>query len=279
MSHPNLSPSLSRIVENQHMYRDMHPGEEIEIIALDAVTKQPNRCRIRVVSIRPAAEKDSPPDVTFEYLGDTFNFFAWEGRGQVMLPPGALMEAGISATLIPQYIQRLVGFGGIGVGRDYCFQHAGGEFGRFAVLHSISALGSKYDASIPFVAPDVEAHLAKIAAGQAADEQKLVDELPEEIVIPDAHRHRQLEVKLEEYRGRIDRYKHPQLQATTRAKIAVLERLLEHGVFRPKDERPTFATAPWFTSEAYFTACDVVNEYCINGGIHLHGGTGLPDIP
>lgn len=279
MGHPNLSPSLSRLVENQLMYRNMHPGEEIEIIATDAATGQPGRCRIRVVSIRRPAEEGDPPDATFEYLGDNFTFFSWEGRGRVTLTPGTLMEAGISATLIPHYIQRLVGFGGIGVGRDYCFQHVGGEYGHFAILHGITAIGSKHDAAAPFVAPDIAVHLASIDHGRTVDAQKLVDDLPDVITIPDARRRRQLEVKLAEYRDRLDPYKHPQLQATTHAKITVLKQLLEQGTFQPKVARPSFTNAPWFTSEAYFTACDVVNEYCLNGGIHLHGGTGLPDVP
>ena len=279
MGHPNLSPSLSRLVENQLMERNMHPGEEIEIIAIDAATQKPGRCRIRVVSIRPVAEKDGPPDATFEYLGDDFTFFAWEGRGQVTLAPGTLMEAGISARLIPQYIPRMIGFGGIGEGRDYYFRHVGGEYRKGAILHDISALCSKYNANAPFVAPGIDAHLAQIAQTKAADEQKLIDDLPEEMVIPDDHRRRQLAVKLEEYRSRIDIYKAPELQASTHAKIAVLEQLLEHGSFHSKAMRTQFEHEGWFTSEAYFTACDVINEYCLNGGEHLHGGTGLPNVP
>lgn len=279
MGHPNLSPSLSRLVENQLMYRNMHPGEEIEIIAIDAATQKPGCCRFRVVSIRQAAEKDGPPDATFEYLGDNFTFFAWEGRGQVTLVSGTLMEAGISARLIPQYIPRMIGLGGICVGRDYYFLHVGGEYRKVAILHDISALCSKYDPNAPFVAPGIDAHIAKIAQTKAADEQKLIDDLPEAIVIPDDHRRRQLAVKLEEYRSRIDIYKAPELQAGTHAKIAVLEQLLEHGTFHPKTARMQFESVYWFTSEAYFTACDVINEYCLNGGEHLHGGTGLPEVP
>jgi len=85
----------------------------------------------------------------------------------------------------------------------------------------------------------------------------------------------QLQRKLEEYKNRLDPYKHPVLLSDPYCKIAVLERLLKRGKIIPSKIREEIKNESWFTAERFYAACWVIDDYCQTGGQNTRGGTGL----
>ena len=124
------------------------------------------------------------------------------------------------------------------------------------------------------------------------DEKKIIKDLRDDIedialkieqksptiALPtDEARKQQLQDKLEEYRGRMDPYRAPEMQMGTICKIAVLEQLLRDG------EVNTFELSlemskkygSGFDHNAFNNACGVVEDYCKTGGQNVSRGTGL----
>jgi len=160
MFHPNVDPRLLEMVGEQLMYKDMKVGQWIVVTAEDAETGKQGKVVLRVLSIREN-NNDSGHDVTFEYQGDNFTFWLPEARGKIKIKPDTFLEAGISANLIPHFIQRMVGIGGIGSRRDYLFECVGGECEKQIIIHKISKLETLYNEKEKFQPPDLSAHLAK----------------------------------------------------------------------------------------------------------------------
>ena len=93
----------------------------------------------------------------------------------------------------------------------------------------------------------------------------------------DKKRVQQLKLKLVEYRNRLDRYKMPEEQMHPLCKIAVLSALIEKGkvnVIELKAEMEK-TYGPGFNKGLFFSACGVIEDYCLTGGANLSGGTGL----
>ena len=108
---------------------------------------------------------------------------------------------------------------------------------------------------------------------------KVVIKLPD-----DPTRRKQLEKKLEEYKGRLDSFQHPELQMRlhphSKCKELVLQKLLQDSeVNTPQyslELAQEFGDA--FDVEEFADACGVINDYCETGGQRNNGGTGLPPI-
>lgn len=99
------------------------------------------------------------------------------------------------------------------------------------------------------------------------------------IVLPeDSEMRPRLGRKLEEYQGRLEGFRAPELQMDTLCKIAVLSRLLETG------EVNTFELSielyekygSSFQPADFDNACGVIENYVTTGGANVIGGTGLP---
>lgn len=108
-------------------------------------------------------------------------------------------------------------------------------------------------------------------------EQATPKEAPIIVLSEDETRKKQLQNKLKEYRGRMDRYQAPELQMGVICKIAVLERLLRDGQVNTWDLSREMADiyGSGFRTREFNVACMVIEDYCKTGGMNLSGGTGL----
>src|SRR4030042_4226739 len=101
---------------------------------------------------------------------------------------------------------------------------------------------------------------------------------PPIIILPEDEAHKQqLHRKLEEYRQRIDPFRHPGLQMSAVCKKTVLEHLLRDGQVNTwklsKDMAATHGQT--FDIDAFNNACAVIDDYCKTGGKKAQGGTGF----
>jgi len=102
------------------------------------------------------------------------------------------------------------------------------------------------------------------------------------VIVLSKKRTPQLKAKLEEYKGRLDPHKHPDLQLLTHSeamyKITVLERLLIDGSVQTHVLSSEMAEKLGnnFDVELFDKACAVIEDYCKTGGKNLIGGSGLP---
>ncbi len=118
-------------------------------------------------------------------------------------------------------------------------------------------------------------------------EKSPVIRLPE-----DKGRVEQLERKLTEYQGRLERHRkkvrveHPYWSpeqincflSDTRYKIIVLSRVLKDKKVKTYNLSREIAKGEaegWFDVDAYQNACGVIDDYCLTGGQRARGGTGL----
>lgn len=124
MPHPNLSPQLNALVDDQIPYTSMKVGEILKIHALDAETGKPRTFRIQVVEFH--TEEGGQHYPIFQFLRSRFHFFGKDRRTPTRIRAGSLAGAGISATHVPEFVLSMVGLGGIGLGRDYSFEYVGG---------------------------------------------------------------------------------------------------------------------------------------------------------
>ncbi|MEJ0021162.1 MAG: hypothetical protein WDN47_01115 [Candidatus Doudnabacteria bacterium] len=82
--------------------------------------------------------------------------------------------------------------------------------------------------------------------------------------------------KLEEYMGRLDRFKAPEAQFDAIYKIEIIKRLLEKGEVNISDLSKELADKYGvFDANLFDNACKVIEDYATTGGKHAHGGTGL----
>jgi len=96
----------------------------------------------------------------------------------------------------------------------------------------------------------------------------------------DSKRVQQLKLKLIEYQGRLDEYKHPEAQMDPICRIAVLSQIIDNGkVDTQKLMAEMGKTYGSRFSKGYFLkACTIIEDYCLTGGANLSGGTGLKPI-
>lgn len=125
MGHPNLSDRLNSICESQLMYKDMRLGEILQISALDAASHTPGVFSVQVVHLKTHA--DGHISAVYRFLDEDFSFFGDDRQTPAKPRKGELAGAGISAIHIPQFVFNMLGFGGIGLGRDYAFEFVGGR--------------------------------------------------------------------------------------------------------------------------------------------------------
>ncbi len=125
MGHPNLSDRINDIVDGQLMYDEMRLGEILEITALGAETKLPGIIRVQVIYFDDEGDSHIAP--IFRFLDAEISLFGDNRTEPVKPKKGDLASPGISATHIPHFVMRMVGFGGIGIGRDYSFEYVGGK--------------------------------------------------------------------------------------------------------------------------------------------------------
>ena len=124
----HLSPGILRVVDAGEIeYKEMVLGQTIQIVARDAVSAEFSSFTVVPVSIRTPGINPNLTDVTFLYVDGEFNFYnADDPKETVRIEPGTLMEHGLSCVLIPKMDAIFVNLGGIGLGRDYSFEHVGG---------------------------------------------------------------------------------------------------------------------------------------------------------
>ncbi len=93
----------------------------------------------------------------------------------------------------------------------------------------------------------------------------------------DPTRVRQLQAKLEEYKGRMTPSRAPETRMDTICKIAVLKRLLAQGKVTTWDLARELAAnyGSGYDPNAFNNACAVIQDYCETGGASAVGGTGL----
>lgn len=136
MPHANLSPRLNEIVDNQFSYRNMVLGDRLAIEAIDARTRTMALCHLQVVGFRPCEKIGHAPIFAG---GGRFSFIGEDRRTPTRFRRGTLMLGGVSATHVPDFVLSMVGFGGIGLGRDYSLEYIGGE-DRFAYIHALRGI-------------------------------------------------------------------------------------------------------------------------------------------
>ena len=275
MPHPNVDARISAIAESQIMYRDMVPGEIITITAEDAKSGQQKSFQIRIVETRPVPGKNLV-EATFEFWKGRFNFWLPNKAGTKAIKRGTLMESGLSAWWIPAFQLRLVGFGGIGQGRDYSFDDVSGQYQQIIIAHNISSIVSERPDKPIRNLPSTSKHLAAIKKTLTEFEAMVDSSLPEAIVLSDDPILKgKLTRKLAEYRQRLETNQRPGRQSGTYCKIEVLTRLLQDERIAPVLLREQFKDQPWFTAEDFRNACGVISDYCSSGGKNTCGGTGL----
>lgn len=101
------------------------------------------------------------------------------------------------------------------------------------------------------------------------------------IILPKSERRRkQLQAKLEEYKKRVESFRHPGAQMDTTFKIAVLETLLKNERVETWELSQQLASIyrGHFDLKAFDNACAVIKDYCKTGGKKARGGTGLPAL-
>ncbi|MFA5185442.1 MAG: hypothetical protein WC551_03055 [Patescibacteria group bacterium] len=125
MGHPNLSDRINDIVDGQLMYDEMRLGEILEITALGAETKLPGVIRLQVVHIEKEGDGHKAP--IFRFLDTEISLFGDDRATPVRPKKGDLAGPGISAMHVPNFVLGMLGFGGIGAGRDYSFEYVGGK--------------------------------------------------------------------------------------------------------------------------------------------------------
>ena len=86
--------------------------------------------------------------------------------------------------------------------------------------------------------------------------------------------------KLQEYKGRLHLFVHPELQMNIICKIAVLERLIRDRNVNTWElsieMASTYGAA--FSAHDFNNACGVIDDYNKTGGQNVFGGTGLPSF-
>lgn len=125
MGHPGLSDSINAIVDNTLMYDELHLGEILEITALGAETKLPGIIRLQVVNLENEGDGHKAP--IFRFLDTEISLFGDDRAEPVRPKKGDLAGPGISALHVPHFVMGMLGFGGIGLGRDYSFEYVGGK--------------------------------------------------------------------------------------------------------------------------------------------------------
>lgn len=160
MPHHSLSAGINAIVDSQIKYSDLTIGDRLTIEAVDARTRSHGQLQLQIVGFRPC-EKLGPTPIFCG--GGRFALFGDDRRSPVQLRRGTLMLGGLSATHVPEFVLSMVGFGGIGLGRDYSFEYLGGTR-RFAYLHALRGF-QRRPAPRGWEAPeaDVAAYLASVA--------------------------------------------------------------------------------------------------------------------
>lgn len=100
---------------------------------------------------------------------------------------------------------------------------------------------------------------------------------PVTVLPEDEARKEKLRRKLEEYKGRLDGFRAPELQMDTICKIAVLGKILKDGEVNTWDLSRELSAryGSSYDPYAFNVACDVVEDYIKIGGVNLRGGTGL----
>lgn len=176
----HLSPDILRVVDNRGIgYQEMEPGQALTIYARDAKTKELASFTVTVASVRTLDERKQTRTATLQYRGGEFNFYDGTNPNKtVQLEPGALMENGISATLIPQANYTLAYFGGIGLGRDHSFEFIDGE-DRSVIVHGVDRI-DVVTALVDYQAPDLVNHLQRVEETrerQMEDEKRRVQEV------------------------------------------------------------------------------------------------------
>jgi len=134
MPHPNLSPRLNAIVDSQLMYRDMQLGEILEITAKDARTGLPGILRLQVVHLEQ--DKDGGKAPIYRILKPSLALYGDDRQTPVNPKFRELAGPGISCIHIPRFVWSMLGFGGIGLGRDYALEYVGGRE-DFLYIHAI----------------------------------------------------------------------------------------------------------------------------------------------
>ncbi len=112
------------------------------IWAEDAETKEILSFCIRLVSKRKTG-KFPGVEATFEFLDNVndFTFYTLHKKKKVKIPRGKFAEAGISADIISHFRRVLIDYGGIGIGRDFTFEHIGGNYTTDTIIaHNISKI-------------------------------------------------------------------------------------------------------------------------------------------
>lgn len=137
MSHPNLSARLNALVDYQLLYKDLALGERLVLYATDARSNQPDVLALQVVGWRVSGDDRCP--VFRISNGSHLMLFGDDRATPIRLKRGTLMLGGIAATHIPQFVLSMIGFGSIGLGRDYSFEYVGGG-NVFAYIHQLSRI-------------------------------------------------------------------------------------------------------------------------------------------
>ncbi len=125
-----------------------------------------------------------------------------------------------------------------------------------------------------------EREAVKAGLAWVEEEEKRRQDNPVIKLPADPKRLKQLRLKLVEYEGRLDKYKHPAAQMHGICKLAVLSSLIKSGkVNTPElmaEMTKTYGSS--FNKGEFLSACTVIEDYCLTGGANLHGGTGLKPV-
>ncbi|MDP3880615.1 MAG: hypothetical protein Q8Q32_00315 [bacterium] len=126
-------------MDNQISYRDMPVGTIIVLEAMDAVSEDQRKLALQLVGFHDVGGENNDPQAILAIYADGFHLHRPNGEVFPALSEGTLCLAGVSATLLPRVVFRMMGMGGPGLGRDYSLEYVGGE-NQDLVIHRISKM-------------------------------------------------------------------------------------------------------------------------------------------
>jgi len=100
-------------------WRDMQPGSEVLVEALDIATRERNSFGFSVFNLQD--ERNGLKTVHVELKDNDFTFIRDADRQSVRLPKGTILKNGIACQHFPETNAHMSFLGSISVGRDYSF--------------------------------------------------------------------------------------------------------------------------------------------------------------
>lgn len=168
----HLGSGVREIVDNMLLYEKIGIGGLVRITAEDAQSGLPQDVRLQLVALHEIDGCDRQRAI-FEILDDDFNFYSPRNTLHGGVAKGTLCLGGLSMQWLPVPRYVMVGFGGIGKGRDFSLEYVDGQQVDMTI-HNITALEITPPPA-DFMPPDVSSFcqfVSKLVVEERAASQK-----------------------------------------------------------------------------------------------------------